>query len=334
MLDIIIPVYKNKKGLYSTLMSIGTNVSNKIYVTIVDDCSEENYDEIIEFFQKVFPIRVIYLKNNLGPGIARQIGLEKARQEFVTFIDCGDLFSSPLALSNMIKEIEENPNFNMYCWSHLEEDTNTNILANNNRIHGKIYNRNFLKQNNITFCQDYPRANEDIGFNHACRMVNAHIAKEQNIDTVYHNNEIAIIWKVDENSITRLNNHAFYYKEQNLGLAFNMKHAISIAEINNVDKHIIATEVYNAMAHIYFFYISTVNSRPEFIEEALQGAILYYNTCFKKYASVDPELFKEKYYEVFINLLSENESPLCKKIVNFNIIDFLNMLENINIEKE
>lgn len=71
MLDLVIPVYKNKAGLYRSLFSIGTETYKKVFVTIVDDCSGDNYDDIVEFFQKFFPIRVIYLQKNVGPGMAR-----------------------------------------------------------------------------------------------------------------------------------------------------------------------------------------------------------------------------------------------------------------------
>lgn len=78
MLDLIIPVYKNKAGLYRSLFSIGTETNKEVFVTIVDDCSGDTYEDVIEIFQKFFPIRVIYLEENQGPGIARQAGLNAA----------------------------------------------------------------------------------------------------------------------------------------------------------------------------------------------------------------------------------------------------------------
>jgi glycosyltransferase involved in cell wall biosynthesis len=50
MLDLIIPVYKNKKGLYRSLMSLGSELNKQVRVTIVDDCSGDNYDDVINIF--------------------------------------------------------------------------------------------------------------------------------------------------------------------------------------------------------------------------------------------------------------------------------------------
>lgn len=330
MLDLIIPVYKDKKRLYSTLMSIGNYVSDLVYVTIVDDCSGEDYSDVVETFQRCFPIRVIYLKENSGPGIARQVGINNAKQEYISFMDCGDIYVEPNSLKKMLDFVKENPQYNMYCWSHADEITGNGVFANNNRIHAKIYKRDFLEKNNITFCAESSRANEDIGFNHACRMINYEISKNTNTQTIYNNDEIMVLWKNDDkNSLTRRNNCAFYYKEQNLGLAAAMKHAFEIVENAGVDEYIIANEVYKVMAHIYCFYLSTINRRPEFTQEALAGAVLFYKNSFKKYGHIDPELFRKNYYDTLITLLSEDDSPICDKIVHIDIIEFLNMLEKL-----
>ena len=68
-MDLIIPSYKDKKGLYETLFSIG--LDKDIYVTVVDDCSGEKYDDIISWFNQFFPIQVLYMPKNGGPGAAR-----------------------------------------------------------------------------------------------------------------------------------------------------------------------------------------------------------------------------------------------------------------------
>ena len=56
MLDIIIPVYKNKRGLQRTLASINTNYLDRIKVTVVDDESHEDYSDI----KKEFPFITLY----------------------------------------------------------------------------------------------------------------------------------------------------------------------------------------------------------------------------------------------------------------------------------
>ena len=46
-LDLIIPTYNNKQGLFRTLFSLG--IDSNANITIVDDCSDETYEDVIEF---------------------------------------------------------------------------------------------------------------------------------------------------------------------------------------------------------------------------------------------------------------------------------------------
>ena len=210
MIDLIIPVYNNKKGLYSTLMSIGYGYHNDIKVTIVDDCSNESYEDIVQLFQKIFPIRLFKLAENQGPGVARQFGLDKALEPFVMFVDCGDVFSSPLMLKTMINKLKEEPNYLLYSWAHSAQKANGEVedifSPSHNRVHGKIYNNfELLKKYDISFCKESSRVNEDIGFNIACRFICEQLSLENNKPSIYHDDEAAIIWIWDDNSIVRKN---------------------------------------------------------------------------------------------------------------------------------
>ena len=86
-LDIIIPTYKNKKGLRRTLKSIPSNPN--VNVIVIDDCSNLEYDDIL----KEYPSLIFYqLEKNSGPGMARQYGLDHSNGTYITFLDTGDYF--------------------------------------------------------------------------------------------------------------------------------------------------------------------------------------------------------------------------------------------------
>lgn len=79
MIDIIIPVYNASSTLSKTLESISNQKINVKYnVYLIDDCSNDNYDEIINKFNN---LNIIYhrLDKNVGAGLARQKGIEKER---------------------------------------------------------------------------------------------------------------------------------------------------------------------------------------------------------------------------------------------------------------
>lgn len=338
MLDLIIPVYKNKAGLYRTLMSIGTELNKKIYVTIVDDCSEDNYDDVVAIFQKFFPIRVIYLPENMGPGVARQRGLEKATQPYVSFIDCGDTYVSPTRLLECLHIVEDNPETVMFSWAHLEErydgDTinTTRYTYNtfspvNNRMHGKIYRRDFLMRHNIQFSIEGSRANEDIGFNIITRLYAEQEWRKDNIQRIFHGEDPAVVWKVTGPSIVRKDNCAFYYRDQNKGMSINGLHILRTLRKAGIDEDLIVQEVYEEMVHAYMFYYATKNRRPEYERESFHGAAEYYLNCFKPYGDKNPELLKSIYWDTLSNFLRDESDPIRTEWSRLDFLEFLNALE-------
>ena len=76
--------------MYDTLKSIDYNLAT---VTVVDDCSIK-----LEGFEKLkndFPnVHFIWLKENSGPGAARQKGIELTYNPYIMFIDAGDCIAS------------------------------------------------------------------------------------------------------------------------------------------------------------------------------------------------------------------------------------------------
>lgn len=337
MLDLIIPVYKNKAGLYRSLFSIGTETYKKVFVTIVDDCSGDNYDDIVEFFQKFFPIRVIYLQKNVGPGMARQAGLNAATQPYISFLDCGDTYITPTRLLECLNNVEDNPECVLFSWAHLEEKYDGQIgssrfayssfFAGHNRMHGKIYKRNFLIEHDITFSEEGSRMNEDIGFNIIVRLCAEQAFRKDGIQRVWHSEDDAVVWKVSGPSIVRADECAFYYRDQNKGMSINGLHVLQHALNHNIDEDLILKEVYEEMVHAYVFYFAAKNARPEYERESFHGAAEYYINCFKPYGAKNPELLKDIYWDVLTSFLKDEEDPIRMKMVTLDFPGFLNQLE-------
>lgn len=337
MLDLIIPVYKNKAGLYRSLFSIGTETYKKVFVTIVDDCSGDNYDDVVEFFQKFFPIRIIYLPQNVGPGMARQAGLEIATQPYISFLDCGDTYVTPTRLLECLNDVEDNPNYVMFSWAHLEEKYDGpiggsrfsyfSVFPGHNRMHGKIYKRSFLMEHNIVFSEEGSRMNEDIGFNIITRLSAEQEFRKDGIQRIWHGEDDAVIWKVSGPSIVRADDCAFYYRDQNKGMSINGIHILQYALNHNIDEDLIIKEVYEEMVHAYIFYFAAKNARPEYEQEAFHGAAEYYINCFKLYGTKNPELLKNTYWKILVNFLNDEDDPIRIAMTTLDFPGFLNELE-------
>ena len=91
-LDIVIPYYNDFEGLRHTLNSIYFNdLLSNITITVVDDCSKISADPLLEDYPLV---NIIKLKENHGPGNARQVGIDSTQSPYIMFIDAGDVIFS------------------------------------------------------------------------------------------------------------------------------------------------------------------------------------------------------------------------------------------------
>ena len=107
MIDVIIPAYNAhdtiKRTLYS--ISIQKNVDFKVY--IVNDCSKYDYQEEVHYFSKFFKIQEIKMKENGGPGEARNFGIQSTHNPYIVFIDSDDYFYTPVAIKHLLSLIHK-----------------------------------------------------------------------------------------------------------------------------------------------------------------------------------------------------------------------------------
>ena len=90
MISVIVPVYNVEKYIRACLDSIINQTYRDLEIILVDDGSTDNSGVICdEYAQKDTRIQVIH-KENGGQSVARNIGLQKAKGEFIGFVDSDD----------------------------------------------------------------------------------------------------------------------------------------------------------------------------------------------------------------------------------------------------
>ena len=95
MIDIIIPAYNAHDTIYKALMSISLQViKDKLKVYIIDDCSDKPYDYLKEDFNDL-DITIKRLDKNVGPGKARQYGIDHSNNPYIMFCDSDDYLYNP-----------------------------------------------------------------------------------------------------------------------------------------------------------------------------------------------------------------------------------------------
>lgn len=91
LVSVIIPAYNTEKYIRSCIDSVRVQTYKNLEIIIVNDCSEDNCDEIIFEYKKI-DSRIKYVKNekNLGLFAARLEGYKRSSGEYIAFLDSDD----------------------------------------------------------------------------------------------------------------------------------------------------------------------------------------------------------------------------------------------------
>tara|TARA_Y100000741_G_scaffold363565_1_gene352128 strand:- start:1953 stop:2711 length:759 start_codon:yes stop_codon:yes gene_type:complete len=145
LVSVIIPYYKKKKYIWSSIKSVLNQTYKKFEIIIIyDDEEKKDLSLIKKIKKKDKRIKLIVNKKNLGAGESRNKGIRLSKGKYIAFIDSDDLWNK-----NKLKEqinIMEKKNIKI---SH----TSYNLINNNNEI---IDNReaDYLNFKNLLYSCD------------------------------------------------------------------------------------------------------------------------------------------------------------------------------------
>ncbi|SEO53391.1 Glycosyltransferase involved in cell wall bisynthesis [Flavobacterium sp. CF108] len=98
---VVIPLYNKEAFIYDTIRSLAFQEKKASQIIIVDDFSTDQsmflLKDALSFFAPQFlltEVEVIELKENKGPGHARNIGMELATGDLISFLDADDCYTS------------------------------------------------------------------------------------------------------------------------------------------------------------------------------------------------------------------------------------------------
>ncbi|HKA89857.1 MAG TPA: glycosyltransferase family A protein [Haliangiales bacterium] len=90
-ISVVIPYYNGSRFIAEALASVRAQTLAPLEVIVVDDCSRP--DEAAALDREAHDCVVIHLPKNRGPSVARNIGIARARGEWIAFLDCDDLWA-------------------------------------------------------------------------------------------------------------------------------------------------------------------------------------------------------------------------------------------------
>ncbi len=111
-LSLIIPSYNNPEAVGRLLVSLSLSQKAPSYeVIVVDDGSKKRYKKILArlpWSDTKHPLKIVELKKNQGPAVARNRGVARAAGEFVVFLDA-DVEVFPDTLAQAAKVFRDDP---------------------------------------------------------------------------------------------------------------------------------------------------------------------------------------------------------------------------------
>lgn len=189
LLSIVIPIYNVEKYIGKCFDSIySQNIEENLFEIIaINDGSPDNSGEIIAQYSNRYK-NILYInQENSGVSVARNVGIQHSKGEFITFIDPDDWIGNNI-LPNIFTILKNHIDSDIIILNSLKAETNTanyNWLNNNiqerksykgidlflkykyvrGSVCGAIYNKTFLKKNNIVFPIGIRNAEDTIFFN-------------------------------------------------------------------------------------------------------------------------------------------------------------------------
>lgn len=180
-LSIIIPAYNASKTIDRCLSFIVNQSFDDYEVIVIDDCSEDNTTDIIIEYQNRYGDKIVVLRTEEhggGPGLARNLGIDKATGKYISFVDADDWIDSSLysvVLSYLeisdadvavfgVKDEYLESSFSQIRYNYALHNIIDNKFALNMLSHlynndsyispmacHKIYKSDFIKTNNLSF---------------------------------------------------------------------------------------------------------------------------------------------------------------------------------------
>lgn len=242
--DIIIPAYNSINTISIPLDSLKKQKTKyKFRVVIVNDNSSYSYKNILDKYSKYMFIEEIVLDRNGGPAVARQKGIDYTDSKYIMFIDSDDYLFSSDSIQKLVDNISL-CNSDVAMGNFILERDNKEELVKNNSVwmHGKIYRRSFLEDNNIRF--NTSRVNEDNGFNRLVVLLTKNIS---------HLDEVVSVYKENDNSITRRNDRLNKFTGLE-GYAYNMDWAFNEAKKRGVPQKEIEYHALSILIVSYYSY--------------------------------------------------------------------------------
>lgn len=185
LVSIVIPVYNAEKYLEESLRSVMRQSYRNLEIICVDDGSSDNSPAILRKWKQYDSRIRILTQENRGAGVARNLGMESAKGEYILFFDADDILRKRMIRVLVKAAKKHDPDIVLYSYykfspgKRIRRDFTAMILkvpmfkvmsptfisdrlyqADHGMPWNKFYKTEFLRKTNIHF-QDLKNTNDE-----------------------------------------------------------------------------------------------------------------------------------------------------------------------------
>ena len=158
LVSIIMPSWNTAKFIAESIQCVIDQTYQNWELLIVDDCSTDNTDEVVEPFLSDPRIKYLHNENNSGAALTRNKAMREAQGEWIAFLDSDDLWTSE-KLEKQVSFMKEHG----YVLSYTEyekideEDKPLNIYVTGPDVVNKrkMYNYDYIGQLTMMYSAKY-----------------------------------------------------------------------------------------------------------------------------------------------------------------------------------
>ena len=123
LVSIITPSYNSAKFIAETIQSVQNQTYKNWEMIIVDDgSSDETESVVLSIIQNDNRIQFYKLTQNSGPAVARNTGIEKAKGNYIAFLDSDDLWKPQKLEKQLLFMEEENLPMTFSFYEQIDEN--------------------------------------------------------------------------------------------------------------------------------------------------------------------------------------------------------------------
>ncbi|PEK30768.1 glycosyl transferase [Bacillus toyonensis] len=129
LISIITPVYNSEEYIEFTIKSVLNQTYSNWEMLIVDDCSKDDTEEVINKFKDP-RIKYFKLEKNSGAAVARNEALKRARGKYIAFLDADDMWKPDKLEKQLNFMIKNKIGFSFTGYEILREGEQGNKVIN------------------------------------------------------------------------------------------------------------------------------------------------------------------------------------------------------------